>query len=68
METIFYREIIDSELLSVLNLPEELKHTKVEVIVLPCEEKQEKNNIIKNISGIWQDTNINLDIIREKAW
>ena len=39
----FVRKIINSDDLDpVLNLPQELKHKQVEVLVLPVEEKQEK--------------------------
>ena len=63
----FYREIMNSDLLNISNLPEELKHKQVEVIILPYEEKKKKIDL-KSVSGIWKDTDINLENIREKAW
>jgi hypothetical protein len=39
----FFREVINSDELGNLILPEELKHKKVEILVLPIEEKKIRN-------------------------
>ena len=67
----FYREIMNSDLLNISNLPKELKHKRVEVIILPYEEEIKTIDLktgLKNVSGIWKNVDIDLEKIREKAW
>lgn len=71
MKSNFYRKILSSDLIN-LDLPEELKHRQVEIIILPYgENKRKKNNqkhYLKAIKGLWSDAEITLNEIRKKAW
>lgn len=54
-----YREIIDSrKLRHIINLPEELKRSEVEIIVLPVEKsrrKKKKGKLSQNWAGALRD-------------
>ncbi|HLV10784.1 MAG TPA: hypothetical protein VKY40_11275 [Halanaerobiales bacterium] len=44
----FVRKIIDSDdIESIVSLPNDLKNKKVEILILPLEEKDEKKNLIR---------------------
>ena len=65
----FIRKIIDSDdLTSVINLPQELKHKKVELLILPLEDQTDKkeNNSLKGILNEY--SNPKLRDKEEKAW
>jgi len=71
MKSNFYRKIIHSDLIN-LDLPDELKHRQVELIILPYGSSDNKVNnkkvSLKKIRGIWSDSEITLEEIRKKAW
>lgn len=51
----FIRKITNSDLLAgIMNIPENMRHKKVEIIVLPCEAESEdkKNELRKNVKGL----------------
>ena len=71
MKKSFYRKILNSDLIN-LELPEDLKHRQVELIILPYNNYKRKDNhqkhFLKDVKGLWCDSEITLDEIRKKAW
>jgi len=71
MKNIFYRKRLNSKLLNI-DLPKELQNQEVELIILPCESNEEvgkeKGNLLNSVKGLWSDSEVDLDEIREKAW
>lgn len=69
MKSNFYRKIVSSDTIN-LDLPEELKHRQVEIIILPYGENKKKSqkHFSNDIKGLWKDSEITLDEIRNKAW
>jgi hypothetical protein len=71
MKSNFYRKIVSSDTIN-LDLPEELKHRQVEIIILPYGENKKKiksqKHFLNDIKGLWKDSEITLNEIRKKAW
>lgn len=69
----YIRKIIDSEILeTIINIPDELKHKRVEIIILPIEnevETDEKSQKEKKLFGIFEEyANPYLINKEENAW
>ncbi|SHF29542.1 hypothetical protein SAMN02746089_01642 [Caldanaerobius fijiensis DSM 17918] len=65
----FLRAIVNSDDLSnIIRLPDNLKHKKVEILILPLE-TAESNNDIKNFRGIFRKyKNTKLINMEHEAW
>ncbi|RAK08440.1 hypothetical protein C8C77_11259 [Halanaerobium saccharolyticum] len=68
----YIRKIIDSDILEkIINIPEELKHKKVEIIILPASNANDEDGIKKKKSllGVFEeDANPYLIEKENKAW
>jgi len=66
----FVRKVMDSDsLASFMDLPKELKHKKVEVIILPIEEEVESKKVTKSLRGILNKySNTELIDKEDDAW
>ena len=68
----FVRDVIDSSLLDKINLPKSLKNKKVEIIILPLydsEDKKVKESSLDNVIGILSKyKNPGLISLEKKAW
>ena len=68
----YVRDIIDSRLLDKINLPQALRNRKVEIIILPANEKEKINNEKKSINSVigvlGKYKNPELIQFEKKAW
>lgn len=69
----YIRKITNIDLLAgIMNIPENMRHKKVEVIVLPYEEDLNENKKVgtkKNVKGLLQKyANLNYLALEESAW
>lgn len=68
----FIRKITDSDLLAgIVSIPENMRHKKVELIILPYDEGKEKirEGIKKNVRGLLRKyVNIDYLPLEETAW
>lgn len=66
------RRFVDAEeLMSILALPEKYRNHKLEIIVIPSEEKHitektEKSRILKSLAGSIPNTNLTLEELRKE--
>ena len=69
----FIRKVANSDVLAdIINIPENMRHKKVEIIVLPYEEEVKENiktGLKKNVKGLLSKyANLNYLPLEQSAW